>query len=129
MLTQCPEQLLYAKTHEWVEINGDTATIGITTHAQELLGDVVFVELPEIDTQYNAGDAIGVVESVKTASDIYTPVTGTITAVNTELESSPERVNEDPCGQGWICKIQIHDATQLQQLMSAEQYQHQINEE
>jgi glycine cleavage system H protein len=129
MPTQCPEQLLYAETHEWIKIDGDTATVGITNHAQEQLGDVVFVELPEVDTKYEAGQEVSVVESVKAASDIYTPVTGTITEVNTALEDSPELVNEEPFKNGWLYKIQINDATQMQSLMSAKQYQNQINEE
>ena len=127
MPTQCPEQLLYAETHEWIKIDGDTATVGITNHAQEQLGDVVFVELPEVDTKYEAGQEVSVVESVKAASDIYTPVTGTITEVNTALEDSPELVNDDPDGKGWLYKIEIKDATELKKLMNAKQYQNQIN--
>jgi glycine cleavage system H protein len=128
MLTQCPEQLLYTKSHEWLELNGDIATIGITPHAQEQLGDVVFVELPEVGSSCTAGAAIGVIESVKTASDFYSPVTGEIVDSNAQLESVPELINQDPCQQGWICKIRIKDHKELEQLISAEQYAEQIDE-
>ena len=102
-----PADLKYTKDHEWVRIEGDTATFGITDHAQEALGDIVFVELPEIGRTIDAGEAYAVVESVKAVSDVYAPVGGEITEVNNELESEPELVNTDAYGAGWIAKVRI----------------------
>ncbi len=95
----------FTKEHEWLEVNGSSATVGITKHAAKELGDITFVELPEIGNEYSAGEVFSVVESVKAASDIYSPVSGTVSEVNSELEDSPEIVNQDAEGKGWICKF------------------------
>ena len=123
MSKQLPNELLYTKQHEWLEVNGNHATLGITDHAQELLGDIVFVELPEVNSTHNASDSLGVIESTKAASDFYAPITGTITKVNHELVSNPEIINQDPYQQGWLCKIQINNSSEPDQLLTAEQYQ------
>ena len=112
----------YAESHEWVEIDGDTATVGISKHAADELGDVTFVELPDTDADVAGGDSVSVVESVKAASDIYSPISGTISAVNEELEDEPEIINEDAEGKGWIFKLSAFDAAGVQKLMTAEQY-------
>ncbi len=106
-----PADLQYTKEHEWVRIDGDVATIGITDHAQEALGDIVFVELPETGREVAAGEAFVVVESVKAVSDVYAPVAGEVIEVNNELESAPEKVNTDPYGAGWIAKIRMSGET------------------
>ncbi|MGO1297408.1 MAG: glycine cleavage system protein GcvH [Vibrio sp.] len=116
-------KLKFTESHEWVRDNGDgTVTIGISDHAQELLGDVVFVELPEIDSEFDAGDAFSLVESVKAASDIYAPVSGTVVAVNEDLEDSPELVNDEPYENGWIATLKMNDAEELEALKVAEDY-------
>ncbi|MBG0791693.1 MAG: glycine cleavage system protein GcvH [Desulfovibrionaceae bacterium] len=102
-----PEDLLYAKTHEWVLIEGDVATVGITQFAQEQLGDLTFVEMPEVGDTFEAGTEMGSVESVKAASEIYAPVSGEVIEINEELEDAPEKVNEEPYGSGWIVKFRI----------------------
>lgn len=102
-----PQNLLYAKSHEWLKVDGTTATIGITEYAQDALGDIVFVELPDVGASFGAGDAFGVVESVKAASDIYMPVAGEITAINEVLLDTPETVNSDPYENGWLVKISL----------------------
>jgi len=102
-----PADLKYTKEHEWVRIEGDTATFGISDHAQEALGDIVFVELPEIGRTVDAGEAYAVVESVKAVSDVYAPVAGEVVEVNEALESEPEKVNTDPYGSGWIARVNI----------------------
>lgn len=102
-----PEDLLYAKTHEWVMVEGDVATVGITQFAQEQLGDLTFVELPEVGDTFEAGAEMGSVESVKAASEIYAPVSGEVIEVNAELEDAPEKVNEEPYGAGWMLKFRI----------------------
>ena len=112
----------FTKEHEWVELAGDVATLGISIHAAEELGDITFVELPEEGASFSKGETISVVESVKAASDIYSPVNGTVSAVNEELEDSPEIVNESAEEKGWICKISGVDAADLEGYMSAEQY-------
>ncbi|MEH6628092.1 MAG: glycine cleavage system protein GcvH [Motiliproteus sp.] len=123
-MSNFPTNLRYAKSHEWVLDNGDgTVTFGISDHAQELLGDVVFVELPEVGRALNAGDDISLVESVKAASDVYSPVSGEIIAVNEALEDAPETLNEDPYIAGWIAKLQITDASELSALMDAAGYE------
>jgi len=122
-MSQSPQELRYVSSHEWVRLEDDgTATIGITDHAQEALGDVVFVELPEVGAQLGAGDEAGVVESVKAASDIYAPIGGEIIAINENLEDSPEVSNADPYGDGWFFRMRLDDVADLDQLMSAEQY-------
>jgi len=112
----------YSKTHEWVKVEGKIATIGISNHAQEELGDVVFVELPEIGKEVKKGDILCSVESVKAASDVYVPISGKIVEVNTELDSSPEIINQDAEGKGWIAKIEVSDENELNDLMSEEEY-------
>ena len=122
-MSQSPAELRYVSSHEWVRVEEDgTATIGITNHAQEALGDVVFVELPEVGAQLGAGDEAGVVESVKAASDIYAPIGGEIIAINENLEDNPEVINEDPYGDGWFFKMRLDDAASVDDLLTAEQY-------
>ena len=115
-----PADLKYTKEHEWVRIEGDTATVGITDHAQEALGDIVFVELPEIGRTVAPGEAFAVVESVKAVSDVYAPVGGEVVEVNAELEGAPEKVNTDPYGAGWIAKIRMSGDTV--ELLSDDEY-------
>ncbi len=115
-----PAELQYTRTHEWVRIEGDTATIGITEHAQDELGDVVFVELPEEGRNLGAGEAFGAVESVKAVSDLYAPVAGEVVGVNEALGESPEKINEDPYGDGWILKLRVSGEADL---LSAEDYE------
>src|SRR3712207_2160615 len=113
----------YAKDHEYIRVEGDTGTVGITDYAQSQLGDVVYVELPEVGKAVSKGGEAAVVESVKAASEIYAPVSGEVVAVNRELEGAPGTVNEDPDGQGWFLKIRMEDPSELQDLMTEEQYQ------
>jgi glycine cleavage system H protein len=115
--------LLYTKEHEWVKLDGDTVTVGITDYAQEQLGELVYVELPEVGKDVGAHKAMAVVESSKSASDVYSPVTGKVTQVNSELESKPELINEDCYNVGWICKLNIIDRKSLGDLMDAKQYE------
>jgi glycine cleavage system H protein len=121
-----PEELQYTRSHEWVRTEGDTATIGITDHAQDELGDIVFVELPETGATFDAGDSFGTVESVKAVSDLYTPVGGEVVEVNEALGDSPEKINEDPYGEGWIVKIQVSGEADL---LSASDYEQILEEE
>jgi len=123
-MSNIPGELRYLSSHEWVrlESDGETATIGITDHAQDLLGDVVFVELPEVGAELAAGDEAGVVESVKAASDIFAPVSGEVIAINEGLEESPEMVNNEPYDDGWFFKVKISDADELNTLLDAEAY-------
>lgn len=114
--------LLYTKDHEWVKVDGDAATLGITDHAQEQLGELVFVELPEVGKEFAVHKEIAVVESSKAASDVYCPVAGKVAEVNDALNTQPEKVNEDCYGGGWICKLQITDETALDDLMDAGRY-------
>jgi glycine cleavage system H protein len=115
------EGLYYSKEHEWVKVEGNLALIGISDHAQLGLGDVVYVELPEVDTELQAGDTLGVVESVKAASDVYTPVSGKVLRVNEELVDNPERINEDPYG-SWMAELELSDSSELEGLLSLEEY-------
>lgn len=124
-----PDDLLYTKDHEWVLVEGSSATIGITDHAQDALGDVVFVELPSPDESFSARDVFGSVESVKAVSEIYMPVSGVVATVNEALEDTPELVNSDPYGEGWMIQIRIEDSAELDDLMSAEDYQQFLEEE
>ena len=117
-----PDDLRYSTDHEWVRVEGGAVRIGITDYAQDALGDVVFVDLPEVGTAVDAAASISEVESTKSVSDIYAPVTGTITEVNGDLADAPERLNEDPYGEGWICIIELADATQLDGWLSAADY-------
>ncbi len=122
--------LKFTESHEWVRDNGDgTVTIGISDHAQGLLGDVVFVDLPEEEDNIEAGESFSLVESVKAASDIYAPITGEIVAINDELEDSPELINEEPYESGWIAKVKLEDASELDNLKSAEDYLNSIEED
>lgn len=125
-MSKTPAELKYAPTHEWVRIEGDIATIGITDHAQDALGDLVYVELPEVGDTVAAHDEAGVVESVKAASDIYAPVSGEIVAVNEALADSPEIINSDPYHDGWMYRIRMSDAAELEDLLSAEDYDAQV---
>ena len=125
-----PEELRYGKDHEWVKDEGNgRVRIGITHYAQQELGDVVFVELPEPETTVEKDDGFAVVESVKAVSDIYAPVAGTIVEANTELETNPELINEDPYGKGWIAVIAMSDKSQLDDLMTASEYREHIGED
>jgi glycine cleavage system H protein len=121
-----PEELQYTRSHEWVRTEGDTATIGITDYAQDELGDIVFVELPEEGATLDAGDSFGTVESVKAVSDLYTPVGGEVVEVNEALNDQPEKINEDPYGEGWIVKIQVSGEGDL---LSASDYEQFLEEE
>ncbi|ELF4905344.1 glycine cleavage system protein GcvH [Vibrio vulnificus] len=122
--------LKFTESHEWVRDNGDgTVTIGISEHAQEMLGDVVFVELPELEAEIEAGESFSLVESVKAASDIYAPVTGKVVEVNEELSDSPELINEEPYEGGWIVKVKLSDPSELDNLKDAEEYLNSIEED
>jgi len=122
------EDLKYSKEHEWVKVDGNKAYIGITDHAQNSLGEIVFVELPETGTELSAGDVLGVVESVKAASDVYTPVSGVVTEVNEELEDSPEKINEEPY-ENWIAVVELSDMSELDMLLDADEYEEYCREE
>lgn len=127
-MSDIPGNLRYAKTHEWIRLEGDgTATVGITDHAQDAMGDLVYVQLPEVGEVKTAGDETGVVESVKAASDIYSPVDGEVIEVNTQLDDTPELVNEDPYDRGWLFKLKLNDDRQVEDLLTADQYQSQID--
>jgi len=129
-MSNTPSELKYATSHEWVRNEGDgTVTVGITEHAQDLLGDMVFVELPDVDDDVSVGDDICVAESVKAASDIYAPVSGKVVAVNEDLEDSPELVNSDAFGDGWLFQIKMDDASELENLLDAEGYKNSIDED
>jgi glycine cleavage system H protein len=121
-----PDDLLYAETHEWIKREGDNVRVGITDHAQSELTDVVYVELPKMDRQANAKEAIAVVESVKAASDIYAPVKGTVVEINKALEADPGLINREPYGQGWIFVLKLDNADDLKQLKDADAYKKQI---
>ena len=121
-MSDIPADLKYAKSHEWVRVEGDAAIVGITDHAQDQLGDMVYVELPEVGSQYAAGDACAVVESVKAASDVYAPVSGEVVEVNEALADSPELVNQDAYGDGWIMRLRLSDPAELDGLMDADGY-------
>jgi glycine cleavage system H protein len=121
-----PEELQYTRSHEWVRTEGDTATVGITDYAQDELGDIVFVELPEEGATFGAGDSFGAVESVKAVSDIYAPVGGEVIEVNEALGDNPEKINDDPYGEGWIIKLRVSDEGNL---LSASDYEQFIEEE
>ena len=117
-----PQELKYTKDHEWIRIDGDVATIGVTDFAQHELGDIVFVDINAIGKELNAGDVFGTVEAVKTVSDLFLPVAGTITEINAGLESAPEKVNTDPYGDGWMVKMTIKDAGEIASLLDADAY-------
>ncbi|MCP8688940.1 glycine cleavage system protein GcvH [Marinobacterium sedimentorum] len=122
-MSDIPAELKYVASHEWVRVEDDgTVTVGVTHHAQDLLGDVVFVELPDVGAQLSAGDDAGVVESVKAASDIYAPLSGEVVAINEDLEDSPELVNSDPFGDGWFFRMKLSDTVELDELLDADGY-------
>ncbi len=118
-----PDDLKFSKSHEWVKLEGNVAIIGISDYAQHELNDIVFVELPEIGKQISAGGEFGVLESVKTASDLYSPVSGEVLEVNSELENSPDLVNKEPYGKGWIVKLQLSNPSELDSLLNHTDYQ------
>lgn len=129
-MSETPSELKYLATHEWARLEEDgTVTIGITDHAQEALGDVVYVELPELEQEISSGDEAGVVESVKAASDIYTPISGTVIAINEALDDEPEKVNQDPYGDGWFFKVEPADSGELDDMLDADAYQEVCDEE
>lgn len=117
-----PNELKYTKEHEWVIIDNNIATIGITDHAQGQLGDIVFVELPELESNINQDDTFGVVEAVKTVADLFAPVSGKIVEINNELEESPDLINSDPYGSGWIIKVSVDSLNEYNNLLSNEDY-------
>ena len=118
-----PERFRYTKEHEWVHAQGDTATVGITHHAQSELGDIVYVDLPKVGSKVEAGKSLGSVESVKAVSDIYSPVSGEVTGINDTLATAPETLNTDPHGAAWLVKVKMSKADEVQHLMSAADYQ------
>jgi glycine cleavage system H protein len=124
-----PETYKYTKEHEWVQVEGEQATIGITDHAQDELGDIVFVDLPKTGAAVTKGQTFGSVESVKAVSDIYAPVTGEVVAINELLGTNPERLNEDPHGAAWLIKVKLKDPSEINELMSAPDYQKYIGSE
>jgi glycine cleavage system H protein len=129
-MSATPSNLKYAASHEWARDEGDgTVTVGVSDHAQDSLGDVVYVELPEVGTAFSAGDEAGVVESVKAASDIYTPISGEIIAINPDLEDAPETINESPYDAGWFFKIKMSDPSELESLLDAAAYEATAEEE
>ena len=129
-MSNIPSELKYATSHEWVRNEGNgIVTVGITEHAQELLGDMVFVELPEVGDSVSTGDDVAVAESVKAASDIYAPITGEVVEINEDLEDSPELVNSDAFGDGWMFKVKIEDEGELESLLDAEGYANSIDED
>ncbi|MGH7907641.1 MAG: glycine cleavage system protein GcvH [Candidatus Binataceae bacterium] len=119
---EIPPTLKYSKEHEWVAAEGPVATIGITDHAQDQLGEIVYIELPSVGDKISKDDPFGVVESVKAVSDIYAPVSGTVIEINEDLPESPETVNDDPYGDGWLVKVRISDASDLDDLLDDEEY-------
>jgi glycine cleavage system H protein len=123
-----PDDLKYTREHEWARAEGDRATVGITHYAQEALGDIVYVDLPPVGTAVTGGEAFGEVESTKSVSDLYSPVTGTVAERNDELDKSPELINSDPYGQGWLVVVEMSDADELDQLMDAEAYSEMVAE-
>ena len=128
-MSDFPKDVKYASSHEWARQESDgTVTVGISDHAQELLGDVVFVDLPDVDDEVSAGDEIAVVESVKAASDIYAPISGTIIEINEVLENAPETINNDPYNDGWIFKIKPSDESELDNLLDADEYSQSIED-
>ena len=122
-MANVPENLHYSKDHEWVRVEGDTAVVGITDHAQEQLGDVVYVELPKPAEEFSANESFGSVESVKAVSEVFTPVSGKVTEANDSLNDEPEKVNQDPYGEGWMIKIKMSSAGEVDSLLTAAEYE------
>ena len=121
--TLIPKDLKYTNTHEWLRIEGDIATMGITDYAQKELSDIVYVDLPEAGKTLNQGDVLGTIEAVKAVSDFYTPISGTIVESNQELKTAPDLVNKEPYGKGWMVKIKVADASELSELLNADAYE------
>ena len=128
-MANVPEGLYYSKDHEWLRVEGETGTVGITDHAQHSLGDVVYVELPSAGTSYSQGDSFGSVESVKAVSELFLPIAGTVVEANPALADSPELVNSDPHGQGWMIVVTISSPDELSSLMRAPEYEAYVKEE
>lgn len=129
-MSEFPKELYYSQSHEWVRMTGDdTVTVGITDHAQHELGDLVFVELPELNINVEVGDEVVVLESVKTAADVYSPISGEIIAVNESVQENPAIINQDPYSEGWLFRIKLQDKSELDSLMDANAYQAEIAEE
>jgi|TARA_B110000977_G_C10822383_1_gene394753 glycine cleavage system H protein len=128
-MSNVPSELKFLSSHEWLSVDGDIATIGVSDHAQELLGDLVFVELPEEGSTVLIGDTVAVIESVKAASDTYAPISGEVVEVNSELEDSPEKINDDPYGDGWMYKVKIDDPSEVADMLDASAYAEIIAEE
>ncbi len=124
-----PKDYRYTEDHEWIKVEGNIGTVGITDYAQKQLGDIVYVELPEVDDEFEKGDEVATVESVKAASPVIIPVSGKIVEINEELEDAPETVNQDPHGKGWFFKVELSDISELDSLMTAEQYKEFIKAE
>jgi glycine cleavage system H protein len=128
-MSETPEELLYSRSHEWVRLQGGEATVGITDHAQEALNDIVYVELPKVGQSFGQEEEFGVVESVKSVSDLYMPIAGEVIAVNTGLDDKPETLNEDPYGAGWLVRIRMSDADEPGALLSATAYRQLLENE
>ena len=128
-MSNYPEEFRYTKEHEWVKVEGDTGLVGITDHAQKELGDIVYVDLPKVGAKVEKGKSLGSVESVKAVSDIYSPVSGEVTAINETLTSTPEKLNEDPHGAAWLVKVRLSAPEEIKQLLSASDYQTYIGAE
>ncbi len=128
-MSEIPKDLKFTKTHEWLQTGANEMTVGITQHAQELLGDMVFVELPAVGSMVNVGDELGVVESVKAASDFYAPISGTVIAINQAVSDEPAIVNQDPYGAGWLVRIKASAPNEVNNLLDATQYEREINED
>ncbi|MFP4000516.1 MAG: glycine cleavage system protein GcvH [Thermoplasmata archaeon] len=122
-MTEIPDNLKYTEDHEWVEVSDGEARYGITDHAQDELGDIVYVELPETGEEVSKGDMFGVIESVKTVSDLYAPLSGAVKEVNGELETSPEMINEDPYGDGWVVVLEMADEEEIDELLDPKEYE------
>ena len=127
-MSNIPNDLKYAKSHEWARVSDNTAVVGVSDHAQQELTDVVFVELPSVGRSFKAGDSCAVVESVKTANDVYSPLSGEVTEVNQKVVDDPALVNNDPYGNGWFFKIKLSDPAEVEQLLTPDQYASQIGE-
>ncbi|MBI4446726.1 MAG: glycine cleavage system protein GcvH [Acidobacteria bacterium] len=124
-----PEELHYTREHEWILVEDDTGTVGVTDHAQKELGDVVFVELPQRGEEIGAGEPFGSIESVKAVSEIYSPVSGQILETNSALQETPDKINSDPYGDGWIVRLRLIDRSEIKGLLSAQDYEHYLKEE
>ena len=128
-MANTPEELSYTKDHEWIRVSGNRATVGITDHAQQQLGDVVYVELPKAGDNFEENEPFGTVESVKAVSEIYMPVAGSVVEVNSSLNDAPEKVNQDPYGEGWMIVIEMKNPSQVDALLTAAEYEDYIKEE